>query len=260
MISAQEQVITPAMAANWLAKNTINRNLYPALVKTYAEDMELDRWQNNGETIKFSEEGTLLDGQHRLHAIVKVNKSVRMVVARGVAIESFRSIDTGMRRSNAQILAMDGVTSSAIVASACRWIVMLENNRTYSHKNSVTTAQVFDALQRHPVVSHFATRHHEKGSKSLLPSASLAVLVLASHKYGLEIVNDFLDAFASGVGLKKGDPAYELRERMIANSCRVAKLNTQTIVAMTVKAVRAHCQSKIVGVLRWTPNEEFPQV
>lgn len=88
----------------------------------------------------------------------------------------------------------------------------------------------------------------------------MSVMVLASEKYGQQIVDDFMNAFGSGEGLKKADPVYELRERLIANSTRVAKLTLQTVVAITVKAVRAYAQSKTVGVLRWSPNEEFPEI
>lgn len=256
----QEETITPSIAAVWLARNTRNRPLRQNLINTYCEDMANDRWQLNGETIKISDEGEILDGQHRLHAILKSKKTMRMTVVRGLPRESFHTIDTGMKRTGAQILGIAGISNATTVASACRWLVMLTKGKSATYKNNVAPPELFEAADRYPLVHHFSTRHMQKGIKNLLPSACMSVMVLASEKYGQQIVDDFMNAFGSGEGLKKADPVYELRERLIANSTRVAKLTLQTVVAITVKAVRAYAQSKTVGVLRWSPNEEFPEI
>ena len=63
----------------------------------------------------------------------------------------------------------------------------------------------------------------------------------------------------SGAGLLRGDPDFELREKMIANSTKSAKLQPPAVVALTIKAVRAGANNRSVGILRWTPTEEWPQ-
>ena len=60
--------ITPELAHEWLGFNTHNRNIRQRIVTAYAADMTGGDWQWNGESIKFAEDGTLLDGQHRLAA------------------------------------------------------------------------------------------------------------------------------------------------------------------------------------------------
>lgn len=257
----QELIITPSVAQDFLARNTTNRPLRQGLVSTYAADMLKGNWQHNGETIKTSVTGNLLDGQHRLHAIIKANIPVKMLVVTSLPEDSFRTIDTGMRRTAGQILGLSGKHNAAIQASIGRWLVFLESKGTANIcRTAVTTQQIFDTLERHPLAAHFASRHSEKGIRSLLASATGAVMVLAAEKYGQDVVDSFLDQFSLGESLKKGDPVYELRERMIQNASRVAKLTTASIVAITIKAMRAYAAQKTIGLLRWSPNEEWPEI
>jgi hypothetical protein len=259
LLVIQEMLITPAAATQWLANNHQNRPLRKAVISAYASDMTAGRWQQNGETIKRTIDGKLLDGQHRLHAIARAGVAVKMLVIDGLPENSFHTIDTGMRRSNAQLVGLAGHSNSSAQASMARWIVLMETAQPNSmRRGSVTAQQVFDALERHPLVSHFAQRLPHKGIRAFIPAAAISVLVLAAEKYGQALADDFLTSFKSGEGLKKGDPVYELRERLIANSSRVAKLTTQTIVAITIKAVRAYAAQRTLGILRWTPNEEWP--
>ena len=58
--------ITPDMAAQMLERNTMNRNISQLNVTRYANDMASGAWEQNGETIKIAEDGTILDGQHPL--------------------------------------------------------------------------------------------------------------------------------------------------------------------------------------------------
>ena len=63
--------ITPGDAEQMLESNEANRNMRARVVSAYARDMETDRWLVTGETIKIGRHGELLDGQHRLQAIIQ---------------------------------------------------------------------------------------------------------------------------------------------------------------------------------------------
>jgi hypothetical protein len=259
LLVIQEMLITPATATQWLSSNHQNRPLRKSVVSAYASDMTAGRWQQNGETIKRSIDGKLLDGQHRLHAIARSGVAVKMLVIDGLPEDSFHTIDTGMRRSNAQLVGLAGHNNSTTQASMARWVVLMETSQPKQMgKGAATAQQVFEALERHPLIAHFAQRHTHKGIRAFIPGAAISVLVLAAEKHGQALADDFLTSFKSGEGLKKGDPVYELRERLIANSSRVAKLTTATIVAITIKAVRAYAAQRTLGTLRWTPNEDWP--
>lgn len=62
--------------------------------------MRNGNWKANGEAIKFSSTGRLLDGQHRLRACVKEQVPFTTLVIRGLEDEAMaaRSGDEGIRR------------------------------------------------------------------------------------------------------------------------------------------------------------------
>lgn len=264
VLSAQLETVTPALAADLLRNNSHNRPLRKSLVSQFARDMESGQWQVNGEAIQISVTGRVLNGQHRLTAIVSANVPVQMLVVRNVPDDSFSTIDTGMKRTVGQILGMKDVKNSSVVASAARWILMIERmiNSTNDMAVSIISApQIMDCIAQHPSIHHYAALHAGSSNlKSLIPSACHAVHVLGAEKYGQDNVDDWIDSIGSGANIGKGDPAYMLRERLIANSSRISRLSTIVIVALTAKAQRAHIEGRTMGVLRWSANETFPEI
>jgi hypothetical protein len=98
------ETITPDKAVEYLKKNTANRALRPTWVKTLAFSMRRGDWRLSHQGIAFSTAGDLLDGQHRLAAVIESGVSVEMTVARGVDPAAFISMDLGAKRSVADLL------------------------------------------------------------------------------------------------------------------------------------------------------------
>lgn len=63
--------ISPDLARDLLAKNPHNRNLRVRRVEQLAGAMTRGEWVFNGDAIRIADSGMLLDGQHRLAAIVR---------------------------------------------------------------------------------------------------------------------------------------------------------------------------------------------
>ena len=77
MVQTSVETITPEKAVEYLRHNTNNyRKLSLATVSKYVAEIKAGRWQLNGETIVFGEDGILKDGQHRLAAIAKAGKPI----------------------------------------------------------------------------------------------------------------------------------------------------------------------------------------
>jgi len=89
-------------------------------VKEYVSAMIEGEWLYNGEAIKFDRDGRLVDGQHRLEAVVKANKPIAFLVIRGLDPEVFKTIDTGKKRSAGDVLAIKGVKNPNAVGAAMR--------------------------------------------------------------------------------------------------------------------------------------------
>lgn len=100
--------VTPQLAAKWLEGNTHNRPLRQTSVDRYAADMKAGRWLLTHQGIAFDQNGVLLDGQHRLWAIVEANVTIKFRVFFNEPSESRWATDTGNPRHNIDVLSMVG--------------------------------------------------------------------------------------------------------------------------------------------------------
>lgn len=109
--------ITPALARDWLKRNTSNRALRPSKVDALKQALERGEYQTTHQGIAFSSEKVVLDGQHRLHAIAAMQDgfSIEMLVTSGLPPSTFDVIDTmSTPRSAADVLRKSqGLTSVA---------------------------------------------------------------------------------------------------------------------------------------------------
>ena len=74
------QTITPERASEWLAANTTNRPVSKAVVRSFAQAMRRGEWMVTHQGIAFDTQGVLVDGQHRLAAIIEADRPVELTV------------------------------------------------------------------------------------------------------------------------------------------------------------------------------------
>ena len=111
------EVITPSLAAHYLNANVSNRKLRRTAVDYLAGCIDRDEFQTTHQGIAFSSDGELLDGQHRLNAIIKADKPVKMMVTNGLDPELFKVTDVGLKRTYGDITGL-----SIEQAAICRFI------------------------------------------------------------------------------------------------------------------------------------------
>lgn len=99
-------------AAALLEKNRRNRHFMPSLSMRYVADMEDGLWQTTHEGIAFDEEDNLIDGQHRLQAVVDSGVSVWFLVTRGLPKSAIEVINRGKIRTLAHALQIMGYEHS----------------------------------------------------------------------------------------------------------------------------------------------------
>ncbi len=74
-------IITPEVATEMLQHNNNNRSVKVKTVAAYARDMENGLWRKNDpNALIFSDTGELVDGQHRLKAVLKSGATIPMNV------------------------------------------------------------------------------------------------------------------------------------------------------------------------------------
>lgn len=211
--SASVVFVTPDMAERWLEANTRNRNLNEKVVRTYVRDMISGAWLLTGEGIKFATDGSLLDGQHRLTAIVRAGVTVPMFVMRGVSPEAQRVMDTGKKRTAADALSVLGEQNPAQLAATVRLALGVESGFADPGNFDPTHTEVQDFVLAHPEIRsavHFIRPLVRR--TDCPPSVAAYTYWVLSGIDTFEAAN-FWVAMAEKVGLNSGDPVIALSNR-----------------------------------------------
>lgn len=191
--------ITPAMAEAYLGKNLINRNISERLVSKYAADMENGNWGVTHQGIAFYKDGTLADGQHRLRAIIKARKTVKMMVTVGLLKETSIDIDAGRPRSMSDGIKIGGLSDWI----DSRHIAMIN---LISSPKRLTATEVINWLNGMEDAAKFAVTHLSTNKRNLTNSAIHSAIALA-HFYGEdpEALAHFCKVFLNGFPEHKKD-------------------------------------------------------
>jgi hypothetical protein len=213
-------MLTPALAVEMLKQNPGNRNIRQTKVDQYAADMKDGRWAFNGEPIIVSKDGKLNDGQHRCTAVVDANASIEVPIIFGIERETRTTVDQGAARGAADYLGMDGVDNSAVVASAARLIIAYRANEGQSLYGAklVTHGAITEFASHDRRISASAT-FASRMAKSGARFAAVSIFAFAHH--ALSAINPvdaefFLEQVAKGENLKRTDPAFVVRDRLLA--------------------------------------------
>ena len=132
--------ITPEIAAEMLSRNHNNRALRSRVVDLYAADMTNGVWEETSQAITFDKDGYLLDGQHRLNAVVKSGQSINMVVVTDAPRSGM--YDAGLSRSIVDRITMGGTDlpssiTNNFICAVCSYVIGMKNN-----KAKLSTAEV----------------------------------------------------------------------------------------------------------------------
>ena len=209
--------ITPEWAAEVLkTRNPKNRSLSDSFVDKLARDIKSNGWILTHQGIAFDEDGNLIDGQHRLTAIVRANMSVRSLITTGVpqsqrcngiVLQTFEAIDSGKSRSTGQMIAMNGWTSGNKVAAVVR---SLGNWASGSEEwIAMSTPQTEKVLSKCGKSVDWVVKN-SAGNGPVKISAGLRAPIAIYHTVKPDMAETFLEKLTQLSGVKKNDPAYAL--------------------------------------------------
>lgn len=218
------RTITPEQAADMLAKhNTFNRKLDASHAAFLAKEMERGTFRpDNGDSIRIDAEGNIIDGQHRLAAIVKTGKPVTMLVANDIDRDTFATIDMGKRRTVHDIVCIDllsaGIVAPRGTAASARLLLEYEGRfaggATIASKGARRAAMpvdvVRDACKRAGFI--FAVERAIKISKrmSIVTTAPVAVALLACERDNKTACDAYFHRLQTMEGLQPGAPEHSV--------------------------------------------------
>jgi hypothetical protein len=97
-LTVEHVYVTPEVAAGWLEFTPHERNSEPSRIARYTGELVLGQWKMTGETIRFDWDGILLNGHHRLRAIVRSGVSCWLLLVHGVDPATKQTQDTGLAK------------------------------------------------------------------------------------------------------------------------------------------------------------------
>lgn len=264
------ETITPEMAEHLLTANRHNRNLRKAWVEKLAGMMSRGEWLLTGESVKLSEDGTLLDGQHRLAAAVAAGVAFETVVVRGLPIEAQDTVDVGRGRRLADVLAIEGHTDANALAAAINFLHRYRarndeaspRQRLDNWRGAAPTPQQALALIDEVPELRESVRLARRLTKEIGgPVGVFAGLHTVFQKVDPIATGQFFERLEDGVQLERGDPVWHLRRHILRpRRDRHYAHTPYYVAAITIKAFNYRRAGREIDLLSFRANETFPTV
>ena len=215
--------ITPAMATQWLKSNTHNRPARKPHVSRLAKEMVSGNWQLNGETIKFDTWGRLIDGQHRLMAIIEASQPITTHVCTGLAADSdiFATIDVGLNRSAGSVLAMHGIKYATEIAAGIAFMKQTfgDSQRPGKVSNAETLQTYLENPEKWQKIAAIAS-HNE--IREIVRKPVFSVFLWDALDVSEPQALNFVEMFRTGANLQVNHPVLTLRRSLTAKAENVS--------------------------------------
>ncbi len=262
-IITKRELINKDKAAKMLKKNNMNRRISTTQVDRYAQAMLSGEWVENGQTISVAEDGTLLDGQHRLLAVIKSGVAIYFLIVYNIPKDAMATIDAGFVRTLAHVLDIKKVANSRHAATITkhlyihdvadaemRWRnckdtqrnALLENFYNANSK-SINEATAMACSSRH----HFNISH-----------MGLCYVIFARKNPAKADV--FFHLVKTGENLPAKHPVIALRAKLMDNRISKDKLSVRETTALYIKSWNAFIKGKTLVNFRWNSTEDLPEV
>jgi hypothetical protein len=203
--------IGPTMAAELLASNERNRHLSSNTVDAYSRDMIAGRWPLNPQPIMVTPDGRILDGQHRLAAVIKSGCEICFWVCYDVIDSAQEVVDKGRARTFSDGLRIAGHHAASRCAATARSLLLMERDfKDVSRK--VTDSELGDAFSRYRTGLAWVERAQLRPRLSRAPYLAILVCAYPAFREEVEI---FHEQVQGGARLAQFDPALTLRTWML---------------------------------------------
>lgn len=248
-------LITPELAKEYLTKNKGNRKVNDKHVLFLAQQMLLGIFkEETGEGIKISKTDRLLDGQHRLLAIIKTDKAYTFTVFEDLEDDIFDVLDTGRNRNAADVLSTTGLKNSTGISALVGYILDIKSKRMNSHRGfRIPNSIVLEFIINHPEVEEIYKYVEPlyRRIKYLSPGLLGAVYYILKEKGHTEAkIEEFFNAYSTGLNITNTHPIYHLRTKLIQDSINKSKLPFTKKYALFVNAWNLFITNKEVAFIR----------
>ena len=259
--------VTPSRALEILSRNTHNRAVRQGHVNGLASDMRARRWRENGETIKIATDGrenVLIDGQHRLWAVVESNTTQQFWIVTGLPLAAQDTVDIGRVRSASDIMGLEGLPNSALASGIVHYVLRYERfpDRVWSGTDtSLTKTEIVEWAKRNPRFVQLGVQHAAEVTNVKLKTSVYGAVSILAMDDAPSAWLEFHEKVKTGVDLHVGDPALALRNFALGRQGQLSGFKSQQLMAVTIKAFKAHLEGREYRLMRFSQdNLPMPRV
>jgi hypothetical protein len=235
--------LTPAMAEELLKRNTHNRSLSDREVLKWATEMEQGRWRYNGEAIKISDDGTILDGQHRLTALTLcIGVTIKVLIVSGLPADTQMTMDQGKKRKASDQLCLNGFRVDNSSAAALKQFILWDENlfhaRTATQEARTTAPKIVAWVEANHDMAQLITDAHKFRGIPIKASVMQAAygIIVCSTEQTIDVVDEFFGRCADGVGLELNSPILTLRNRLVKIRSERLHITERDLIGLFIQA------------------------
>ena len=245
-----EVKVTPEYAKELLLRNSKNRSLSKSRVEAYSRAMRNGEWKLNGETIKVGKDGVLLDGQHRLQAVVEFGNPVNLLVALDLEPDIFDTVDQGRSRTRADVLNVAGCKYYIVAAAVTSLIVGFEKTgrvQGFSAADAGTATEVLNRYNSDAEIQEIVKKIDSMTwCRAFLNLTITGFCMSEFRKFDRDLADKFFNQLETGEGLNKYDPALALRSALMLNKASSKKYTKAMKIAMVFNVFRRFVKGESV--------------
>jgi len=254
--------VTPKMAKEWLERvPERQRKASPSKVRKWSYFMDVAEWKLSNDAIIFDSDGFLINGQHRLMALLEAGKPQQFIVGRGWSPDTFIIMDRQNTRRTQQFVR--GQHSNTLAGAGYYVTLYLRGEYPRPFGACVepveSLSNIEDRITGPQIQSAVNVIHDADMAKSKIGKLGFLSFLYWYYVHVAQCDKSRVQAFfyglGTGVGLKSGDPALALRNRVLTTDGR---LPSATFEALAIKAIKNHLRGKKMSAPRWLESEAFP--
>jgi hypothetical protein len=254
-IKIYEEEIGPDRAGELLEKNVFNRRITPQYLNILIGAMERGEWKFNGDSIRIDKQGRVLDGQHRLQAVLRTGITIRVIMIEGLDPEVMDTIDVGKRRNFADILSISGHKNVHETASALRKIEQCLVGK--GNAKRLTIVQLENMLKGDWADIVTKVQYCRTCPRYVAPCSAVAAAYALFSRVNKVHAKRFIDGLTFGEGIDR-TAIKVLREQLMNNKTASHRYHTKQLMAVIIVAWEAYRKGQIPD--RIVIPAEFPQI
>lgn len=214
--------IDSVMAKKLLESNIKNRPLSNRNIHFLKTQMQKGMWKFDAEPLRFSEDGELLDGQHRLSALKELpNVTLPFLVVTNLPKDVFKVMDTGKKRSAGDTFGIENIANSNLASTTVKLIHSIESGslrvgRT-AMQGGLSNTEALEYYRGMKGIDGYirdAKKLNSGRSKLITDSTAGAFYYLFAKKNEEQAV-EFMTKLLKGTYLEENSPIKALRDRLI---------------------------------------------